>query len=157
MNGPAFLTRSRVPGLHSLVLDPRRDLSPPLRRPSERNVVVRTAAEVVTDRALIGRHRGFRAIARALAAPTQHLHVARDDLGRVALLPLLVLPLTRADAALDVHLPALGQVLAADLRLLPPHDHAVPLGGFLLLAAFVGPLLGGGEAQVGDRLLALRV
>src|SRR5262249_52022374 len=26
---PVFLTRARVPGLHFLVLDPRRDLSPP--------------------------------------------------------------------------------------------------------------------------------
>ena len=29
LNFPAFLTRSRVPGLHFLVHDPRRDLSPP--------------------------------------------------------------------------------------------------------------------------------
>src|SRR5437773_7954484 len=42
---PVFLTRSRVPGLRSLVLDPRRDLSPPL-VPSERRPRRGTTAAV---------------------------------------------------------------------------------------------------------------
>src|SRR5262245_40192706 len=134
----------------------------PPRRPyvyeSERNIVVRSTAEIVADRALVGRDRGFHSALRALAATTaQHLGVLRHDLGRIALLPLLILPLTGADAALDVDLAALGEVLADDLGLPSPHHHAVPLGGFLLLAALVGPLLGGGDAEVRDRLLALRV
>src|SRR6185295_3703178 len=95
-------------------------------------------------------------VARALAATAEHLDVLRHDLGGVALLPLLVLPLTRADAAFDIHLTAFREVLADDLGLLAPHHHPMPLGGFLLLAVLVGPLLGGGNAEVRDRLLALR-
>ena len=53
---------------------------------------------------------------RALAsAAAEHLHVPRDDLGGVALLSLLVLPLAGADAPFDVDLAALGEVLARDL------------------------------------------
>src|SRR5262245_29052010 len=103
---------------------------------SERNVVVRTAAEIARDR-VVGLGRDRRLVAAHPAAFTtaaaEHLDVARHDLGREALLSLLVLPLASADAALDVDLPALGEVLPADLRLLAPHHDAVPLGGFLLL------------------------
>src|SRR4030095_12285098 len=68
-------------------------------------------------------------------------------------LSLLILPLPRTNAAFHEHLPALGEVLADDLRLLAPHHHAMPLGGFLLLTALVGPAFGGGDAEIGDCLL----
>src|SRR3989442_9403532 len=67
---------------------------------------------------------GLGALARGLArlarlagagARPQHLHDVAANLGRVAVLPLLVLPLARAQAALDVDLRALLQVLARDL------------------------------------------
>ena len=67
---------------------------------------------------------------------------------------MLILPLPRANAAFDEDLPALREVLPDDLRLLAPHHDPMPLGGFLLLAALVGPALGGGEAEVRHGLLA---
>src|SRR5215470_6732579 len=121
------------------------------RERSERDVVVRSASEIVANR-VVGRHgRSHLFAGCALAPAAQHLDVLRHDLGREALLSLLVLPLTRADAAFDVDLPALGEVLADDLRLLAPHHHAMPLRGLLLLATLVGPSLGGRDAEVGDR------
>src|SRR5690606_11420053 len=59
--------------------------------------------------------------------PAEHLHLARLDLGGVAGLTLLVLPLPRLERPLDVDLPALLEVLRADLGEAVPRDHAVPL------------------------------
>ena len=54
-------------------------------------------------------------LATALArGAAQHLHLAGDDLGGVAVVAALVLPLARAQAALDVHLRALTQIFAGD-------------------------------------------
>src|SRR5712671_4072201 len=84
------------------------------------------------------------------APPPEHLQVVADDLGRVALVPLLVLPLTRAQASLDVHLRALAQVLAGDFCQAPEERDAVPFGALLLLTGLlVAPALAGGDAQVG--------
>src|SRR5262245_21433111 len=121
-------------------------------RRSERNVVVRTVGEIRRDR-VVRRNRG-RHVVGTIRARAQHLDVARHDLGGEALLSLLILPLAGADAAFDEDLPTLGEVLADDLGLLAPDHHPMPLGGFLLLTALVGPALGGGDAQIGDRLLA---
>src|SRR5436190_20870863 len=70
--------------------------------------------------------RGLARLAGAGARP-QHLHDVAADLGRVAVLPLLVLPLARAQAALDVDLRALLQVLARHLRQPPQKADAVPV------------------------------
>src|SRR5438552_17771744 len=86
---------------------------------SERNIVfhvVELAGRLLRGRlglgglALGGLRLGARArrlarLAGAGARP-QHLHDVAADLGRVAVLPLLVLPLARAQAALDVDLRA---------------------------------------------------
>src|SRR5262245_2322265 len=93
---------------------------------SERNVVVRAAAEVTRD-GVVRRHRGCGVLGRPLAACTEKLERLPHDLGGVARLALLVLPLARADAALDVHLAALGEVLSGQLGLLAPQHHPVPL------------------------------
>src|SRR4029077_13984169 len=85
-------------------------------------------------------------------AAAEHLQVVADDLGGVAVVALLVLPLTRAQAPLDVDLRALAQVLAGDFRQAAEQRHAVPLGALLLLARLlVAPALAGGDAQVRDR------
>src|SRR5581483_5919663 len=90
-------------------------------------------------------------VAHALAA-AEHLHAVGDDLGGGALLPLLVLPLARAEAPFDVDLRALLQVLARDLREPAEEHHAVPLGALLLLAArLVLPRVGGRHRDVADR------
>ena len=81
---------------------------------AERNIVV----EVVGRRragltaALAAARAGCAAAAAALrvvrraaataAAATQHLHLVRDDLGRVAIVAVLVLPLARLQAPFDV-------------------------------------------------------
>src|SRR5437660_415849 len=84
-------------------------------------------------------------------------HRIRDHLGGVLLGAFLVGPLPRLQPALDIDLPALGQVLAAQLCGLAPDHDAVPLGAFLLLALLVGPVLVGGDGEVGHRLSAGRV
>ena len=84
MNVPAFLTRTRAPGLHFLVLDPRRDLSPPykVRRTatpwfgcSKRNIVVGSSAEVL-GRRFLGRRNGCSHLAfGALTWPHQLVRI----------------------------------------------------------------------------------
>ena len=56
------------------------------------------------------------------------------QLGRVALLAVLALPLAGLEAAFDVDLGALAQVLGGELGLLAPGDDAEPLRLFLALA-----------------------
>ena len=90
-------------------------------RRSERNIVVEpatTAAFIAARRrtAIFGRGRTRRTAfaatrSTASAAPTtrtaaaaEHLHVASDDFGRVAVLAFLVLPLASAQAALNIDL-----------------------------------------------------
>src|SRR4051794_28901221 len=90
---------------------------------SERNVVfhvVELAGRLFRGRRGGGLRLGSASAFRTrLAGPgtrAEHLHRVGDDLGRVAVLALLVLPLARADAALDVDLRALLQIFARDLR-----------------------------------------
>src|SRR6185369_17419902 len=71
---------------------------------------------------------------RASARP-EHLHPVADDLGRVALVAVLVLVFPRANAALDVDLRALLQIFARDFGEPAEERDAVPLGRFLHLAA----------------------
>src|SRR5881392_3372158 len=71
-----------------------------------------TAAGPAAGRALRPGARASAAARPAAAPAPEHLHVVTDDLGRVALIPLLVLPLAGAQASLDVDLRTLAQVLA---------------------------------------------
>src|SRR5205807_8415596 len=80
-----------------------------------------------------------------------------DHLGGVLRGAFLVGPLAGLQAALDIDLPALGEVFAAVFRGLAPDHDAVPLGPFLLLALLVGPVLVGGDGEIGHRLSAGRV
>src|SRR6202034_1842262 len=86
------------------------------------------------------------------AAAAEHLQLVADDLGRVTLVALLVLPFAGAQAPFDIDLRALAQIFAGDLGEAPEERHAMPLGALLLLAALlIPPALAGGDAQVGDR------
>src|SRR5262245_51880007 len=98
---------------------------PPLYLCLERNIVfhvVELAGRLLGRGGLGGRGRSLSALAAhfsrlgarlaAAFAPAEHLHYVAADLGAVAILPFLVLPLARAQAALDVDLRALLQVLA---------------------------------------------
>jgi len=88
-------------------------------------------------------------------ATAEHLHVAGDNFGAVLIDPFLVLPFARAQRTFDIDLLAFAQVFGADFRQFIEQHHAVPFGGFLLLAGLlVLPLLGGGEVQIGDRAAA---
>src|SRR5207244_12885063 len=49
------------------------------------------------------------------------IYLVGDHFGRVLLGAFLVGPLARLQPSLEVHLPALGQVLTAELGLLAPH------------------------------------
>src|SRR5882672_8559300 len=86
------------------------------------------------------------AAASAATAAEEHDLVALD-LGGVALVAVLIVPLTRLEAAFDVDLLALGQVLGQRFGDLPPEHHAMPLGFFLLLPRLVGPVLGGRHVE----------
>src|ERR1700682_1910098 len=93
----------------------------------------------------------------AALAAAEHLHAVGDDFGGVAILPFLVLPLSRLQASLDVDLAAFFQILAGDFGLPPEKDDAVPLGLFLLLAGLVFPRVRSGEANIGDGIAAGRI
>src|SRR5262249_44596831 len=73
-----------------------------------------------------------RRVARALPA-AEHLHALGDDLGGIALLAFLVLPLACAQGPLDVDLRALLQVFARDLGEAGERYPAGPLRGVLSL------------------------
>src|SRR5687768_17826316 len=68
----------------------------------------------------------------AAAAPPQKLHALRADLSRVAVLPILVLPLARLQPALDVDRGTFFQVFARDLGQPAEECDAMPLGMLLL-------------------------
>src|SRR6185436_13100103 len=95
---------------------------------------------------LAARHRVGAAGARA-----EHLHAISDDLGRITVVTFLVLPFARLQAALDINLGALLQVLAADFRQFGERGNAVPFRALLLLAAFVFPLVRGRDAEIAHR------
>src|SRR5262249_36762366 len=94
--------------------------------------------------------------AGSAATPVEHGQVAvealQHDLGRVAVLPVLALPLARLQRPLDEHLRALLQVLLGDLaQVLVEDDDRVPLGLLAPLARrLVAPALARRDAQVGD-------
>src|SRR5450432_2772646 len=87
----------------------------------------------------IARRPGWPAVASAglTAGAAEKYDIRSHHLGGVILLVFLVRPLARLQPALDEALPALGQVLPAQLAKLSPDDDAVPLGAFLLLPRFV--------------------
>src|SRR5205085_4041335 len=63
-----------------------------------------------------------------VALAIEHLHVLRDDLGAVALLPrFLVVPTVGAQRAFDVDELSLLQILPANFGELRPRDDVVPL------------------------------
>ena len=82
----------------------------------------------------------------------------QHDLGGVAVLAVLALPLARLQRPLDVQLGALLHVLLHHpAEALVEDDDRVPLGLLLALArGLVAPALGGGDAQIGDGAAILR-
>src|SRR5262249_44616112 len=80
-----------------------------------------------------------------------------DDLGLVALHVLLVRPVPRLDAALDVHLAALLQPVLREVRQLAERDDAVPLRLLLAVPLTVGITAVRGHGEVGHRATGLGV
>src|SRR5688500_9431666 len=95
--------------------------------------------------------------AAATTAPAEQRDAIGLDLGRVSLVTVLVVPLPRLQAALDVALLTLRQILLQRLGLFAPQHHPVPLGFFLSLLVLVVPHLGSREVQRGDSRSARRV
>src|SRR4051812_16851050 len=95
---------------------------------------------------------------RAAATSTEHRQLADVDLGRVAGLVLLVLPLTVLDAAFDVYFVALFAILLDDVgearAFGVPHHAAVPLRLLLLLTIRRIPLPARRERECGDAIAA---
>jgi len=94
--------------------------------------------------------------AASLAA--EHDHLAHVDLGGVARLVFLVLPLPVLDAPLDVDLIALLEVALDDVRqrgrLAVPDDAAMPLRLLLLVPARAAPAAARGQRECGDAVAA---
>src|SRR5690606_32431287 len=120
----------------------------PLRRPgsSERNIVVeavvvrrrlRSGLLLTWRRLACGLLLGVRLARSSIAAAAEQLHGAahiHHDLGGVAVLALLILPLAGLQAAFEVALRPLAEVLGGDLGDLAEQHHTVPLGALLQLA-----------------------
>src|SRR5713226_4669746 len=66
----------------------------------------------------------------------EHPKIAGDDL-KTSVLFAVLFPLARLDPALDKNQRAFFQILLRDLRLLSPHDDAVPFGSLLTLTLLV--------------------
>src|ERR1700719_5205295 len=102
-------------------------------------------------RAALGASASASARSGTAAAP-EHLQLVTEDLGRVARVALLVLPLAGAQAPLDVDLRALAQVFTGDFGQPAKERDPVPLGTLLLLAALlVAPALARRDAQIRHR------
>jgi hypothetical protein len=132
------------------------------RQQSERDIVVgaapaATAVPAAVVVRVIERRRRTVVLPATLLAACQVHDPLGDDLGDPPLLALLVLVAPGLDAALDVELAALGQVLGSVLRVLAPDDDAVPLDLLLPLAVLPLPALVRRDAQLADRLAAGRV
>src|SRR5271166_4433609 len=119
------------------------------------------AGEITTG----GRRPGIVAAARLVGAAAVPAAVEEGqgagvggevDLGAVAVVPLVVLPLARGQLALDEHLRALDEVLLGDLAegFVPDH-HLVPLGPLDAVAVVVLPALAGRDIEGDDPLAAL--
>ena len=98
-------------------------------------------------------------VAIAVSPAAQHLHLFGHDVRGVAILPgVLVLPLTRFQAAFDVDRTAFAQVFARNLGQAVVENDAVPFGVF---AAFAGVavflLRRGGNGYVADCAAVRRV
>src|SRR5262249_12005985 len=76
-------------------------------------------------------------------AAAEELDCLCDDLCRLPLLALLVLPLAGLEPALDVDAASLREIVRAVLCLLAPDDDAMPLRPLLRLAVAVGPAVVG--------------
>jgi len=92
------------------------------------------------------------------AAAVEHLHLIGDDLGGIAILATLVLPLARLQPPLDVDLGTLLNVFTHHLCKAAKEDHPVPFGLLHRLArVFVFPALGGGQRDIGHRVAVRHV
>src|SRR5579875_1870894 len=67
----------------------------------------------------------------------KHLHIASDDLIGSPLVAALILPLAASNAAFNVNLLPLGQILTTDFSKLVPGDNVVPLRSALLFASAI--------------------
>ena len=114
---------------------------------------IRSLADVIVDTSNLTVH----ARAAAASAATEQGHAIGFDLCGVALVAVLVVPLTGLQATLDVDLFALGEVFLQALGGFPPQHHAVPFRFFLSLIVPVVPHLGSGEIERGDCSAARRV
>lgn len=136
----------------------------------ERDLIIEVMAEaasrILTTRALtiastirattsrtIARTFASRAVAKADERRRKALH---NHLSTVPIIPILILPLARLQLTADVDAIALVHVLLDDLdQPVAPHNYAMPLGTFFLLAGiFVLPLLRGSDAEIGDERAA---
>src|SRR5688572_20011832 len=97
------------------------------------------------------------ACAATPAATTKQRDPIGFDFGGIALLTVLVIPLTGLQPAFYVNLFPFDEVFLEGFGLLAPEHHAVPLGLFLPLPLFVVPHLGRRHVEGGDRGAPWRV
>src|SRR5262252_8947187 len=111
----------------------------------------------------MSRHAGHAVLAAARHAGAASASTAEQDdlvpfnLGGVALVAVLVVPLPCLEPAFDVDLFSLRQVLGQRLGDLSPEDDAVPFGLFLALSALIVPDLGRRHVERRHRGAARRI
>src|SRR5580693_1989976 len=117
----------------------------------------RALVEVVAA-ASRGAARAFFEVSTAFAASAEQDQVAGYHFGHVFLLAAgLIVPGTGLQAAFDVHLAALLEILARNLGQPLPEHYVVPLGTVLPFAALVFEALVGGDGQLGHGRALRRV
>src|SRR5688572_12236313 len=97
------------------------------------------------------------AAAPTAAAAAEQRDAISLDLGGVAFVAVLVVPLPRLQPALDVDLLALRQVLLQRFGLLAPQHHAVPFSLFLPLLILIVPHFRRRQIQRGNGGAAGRI
>src|SRR6185437_5783823 len=113
--------------------------------------------EVVSSRGRATRASSEVSATASFAAAAQQDQIIHDDLSHVFLLPgLLVVPGVRAQAAFDVHLRALLEILAGNFRGARPGGDVVPLGAVLPLTFLVLVTIVGGQRELRHRCAAGR-
>src|SRR5258708_4825047 len=124
------------------------------RRTARRGVLRlrRALVEVVSARRCRDSARTAGMLAAAFTARTKQHKIVCDDLGHVLFLAgRLIVPGAGLQAAFDVDLAALLQILAGNLRQPLPQHHIVPFGAVLPLAVFALETLVGGQGDLRDR------
>src|SRR3979411_2780928 len=87
-----------------------------------------------------------------IRARAEHAKISGDDFVAGAFLSFFIGPLAGLDAAFQIDLRTLFQILLSDLRLFGPDDNFVPFSALLALTVFIFERFIGGHREITDGL-----